>query len=321
MSRAPLPDIPSGTPSDKVSDNLRGSLFMILAMAAFAVEDALFKSVTRTLQPGVGTFLFGLTGLALFSAWSLLAGERVLVPEMRRPRLLLRSGIEIAGRLFFALPLAYAPLATTSATLQATPLVVIAGAALFFGTRVAPVRWIAVGLGFVGVLMVIRPTPAAFDATALFAVAATFGFAGRDLATRASPPSVTARQLGVLGFLVVTAAGLILIGFDEGPFRLPTLSEAARLALTGLFGVTAYQALTQAMRTGEVAVVTPFRYTRLLFALLFAVLLFGERLDGWTIAGMALIVGTGVFALLPGPGGDRGRGRGNSSVEPPRRRG
>ena len=75
------------------------------------------------------------------------------------------------------------------------------------------------------------------------------------------------------------------------------------------------------MRTGEVAVVTPFRYTRLLFALLFAVLLFGERLDGWTIAGMALIVGTGVFALLPGRGGKRGGGRGNSSVEPPRRRG
>ena len=77
-------------------------------------------------------------------------------------------------------------------------------------------------------------------------------------------------------------------------------------------GVAAYQALTWAMRTGEVAVVTPFRYSRLLFALLFAVVLFGERLDGWTIAGMVLIVGTGVFALLPG--------RGTSPVERRRRR-
>lgn len=307
MSRAPL------------SANLRGSLFMIVAMAAFAVEDALFKSVTRTLQPGLGTLLFGLAGLVIFTAWARLAGERAFVPEMRRPRLLARSGIEIAGRLFFALALAYAPLATTSAILQATPLVVIAGASLLFGTRVPPARWAAVLLGFVGVLMVIRPTPAAFDATALFAVAATFGFAGRDLATRASPPAVTARQLGVLGFLVVTAAGLILMTFDVEPLRWPSGSETLRLGLTGAFGVTAYQALTLAMRTGEVAVVTPFRYTRLLFALAFAVFLFGERLDGWTVAGMVLIVTTGVFALLPGPGQGRGAGRDNSSVERPTR--
>ena len=298
MSRAPA------------SANLRGTLFMIAAMAAFAVEDALFKSVTVSLSPGQGTLLFGLTGLAIFSAWSVAAGERVLVREMVRPRLLVRSSFEIGGRLFFALALAYAPLATTSAILQATPLVVIAGAALLLGTRVRPSRWLAVSLGFVGVLMVIRPTPAQFDATALFAVAATIGFAGRDLATRMSPPAVTARQLGVLGFLVVTVAGAILMAWDQGPVRWPTGSEALRLGLTGVFGVAAYQALTQAMRTGEVAVVTPFRYSRLLFALVFAVLLFGETLDGWTIAGMLLIVGTGVFALLPG--------RGNSSVEPPR---
>ena len=63
------------------------------------------------------------------------------------------------------------------------------------------------------------------------------------------------------------------------------------------------------MRTGEVAVVTPFRYSRLLFALVFAVAWFGERLDAWTIVGMVLIVVTGVFALLPG--------RGNSPVERP----
>lgn len=281
------------------SDNLTGALYMIAAMAAFAVEDALFKSVAATFPPGQGTVLFGLSGLTIFAAWSALAGEPVLVRDMVRPRLLVRSGSEIAGRLFFALALAYAPLATTSAILQATPLVVIAGAALLFGTRVPPTRWLAVGLGFVGVLMVIRPTPSAFDATALFAVAATFGFAGRDLATRASPPAVTARQLGTLGFLVVTAAGLLLTLWDAQALHGPSPSEAGRLALTGAFGVLAYQSLTHAMRTGEVAAVTPFRYSRLLFALAFAYLLFGERPDGWTIAGMGLIVATGLFALMP----------------------
>lgn len=293
-----------------VSANLRGTLFMLLVMAAFAVEDALFKSVTVALPPGQSTLMFGLTGLLIFAAWSRLAGEPVLVREMMRPRLLARSGFEIAGRLFFALALAYAPLATTSAILQATPLVVIAGAAVLLGTRVRPSRWLAVSLGFVGVLMVIRPTPSDFDATALFAAAATIGFAGRDIATRMSPPAVTARQLGVLGFLVVTLAGAILMLWDQTPLRVPTAFEAVRPAATGAVGVLAFQALTQAMRTGEVAVVTPLRYTRLIFALAFAVLVFGERLDGWTIAGMVLIVATGLFALLPG--------RGNSSVERPR---
>jgi len=287
-----------------LSANLRGTLLMIAAMAAFAVEDALFKSVTRTLPPGQSTLMFGLTGLVIFAAWARLSGEPAFLAEMLRPRLLGRSAFEIAGRLFFALALAYAPLATTSAILQATPLVVIAGAALLLGARVPAGRWLAVGLGFVGVVMVIRPSPAAFDATALFAVAATIGFAGRDLATRMSPPAVSARQLGVLGFLVVTAAGIILMVWEAAPLRWPLPSEALRLGLTGLVGVLAYQALTQAMRTGEVAVVTPFRYSRLLFALLFAVLVFGERLDGWTIAGMVLIVATGLFALLP-----RGRAR------------
>ena len=291
MSRAPV--------SGELSDNVRGALYMIASMAGFAVEDALFKSVTLTLPPGLATLLFGLSGLAIFTAWSVLAREPVLVREMLRPRLLTRSGFEIMGRLFFALALAYAPLATTSAILQATPLVVIAGASLLLGTRVAASRWLAVSLGFVGVLFVIRPIPAEFNWAALFAVAATIGFAGRDLATRMSPPAVTARQLGILGFLVVIAAGAILTPLDPGLLRLPTGSEALRLGLTGLVGTFAYQALTWAMRTGEVAVVTPFRYARLLFALGFAVLLFGETLDGWTIAGMVLIVGTGIFALLP----------------------
>lgn len=281
------------------SDNLRGALFMVAAMGAFAVEDALFKSVAASFPPGRATVLFGLTGLAIFAVWSWLAGEQVLVREMVRPRLLIRSAIEIGGRLFFALALAFAPLATTSAILQATPLVVIAGASVLLGTRVSPSRWLAVGLGFVGVLMVIRPTPAEFDATALFAVAGMIGFAGRDLATRMSPPAVTARQLGILGFAVVTMAGLILSLWDTAPLRWPTASEALRLGLTGAVGVAAYQSLTLAMRTGDVPVVTPFRYSRLLFALVFAVVLFDERLDLWSLAGMALIVATGLFALLP----------------------
>jgi len=277
--------------------NLRGAAFMVASMTGFAIEDALFKSLTATLPPGYVLTLFGLSGLVVFALASAFAREPVLSAEMRRPRLLLRSGFEIAGRLFFALALAFVPLATTSAILQATPLVVIAGAALVLGERVGARRWAAVAAGFAGVLLILRPVPGDFSPTALFAVAATLGFAGRDLATRMSPTTVSARQLGTLGFIVVTCAGLVLLGWDDAPPRWLDAGEAWRVALTGLVGAGAYGALTLAMRTGEVSAVTPFRYARLLVALVFALVVFGERPDGLTLLGAGIIVLSGLIVL------------------------
>ncbi|MWD29049.1 EamA family transporter [Aquicoccus sp. SCR17] len=271
--------------------------FMVGAMVFFGIEDALFKSVTESYPPGLALALFGLTGLVLYALQSLRAGEQVLHPEALRPRLLLRSGVEIAGRLFYALALAFTPLSATTAILQATPLVVTAGAALILGEKVGPRRWLAMGVGFAGVLLILRPTPEAFRLDALLAVAGMLGFAGRDLATRASPPAVSARQLGTLGFLVVTTAGLILLPFDSAAPRLPDASEGLRLVLTGAVGVTAYRLLTGAMRSGEIGVVAPFRYFRLLVALVLGLAIFGERPDLWTWAGSTLIVGSGLYTL------------------------
>ncbi|SEK00236.1 Permease of the drug/metabolite transporter (DMT) superfamily [Cribrihabitans marinus] len=270
---------------------------MVAAMSLFAVEDALFKSVTVTMGPGQATVLFGLAGLAIYVALSRRAKEPVLTPEILRPHLLIRTGFEIVGRLFFALALAFAPLSITSAILQAAPLVVVAGAALFLGETVGRRRWTAMSVGFVGVLLILRPTPEQFRPEALFALAGMIGFAGRDLATRASPVTVSARQLGTLGFLVVTCAGFLILPFDAAPPRLPASAEAGKLLLTGCVGVAAYTALTRAMRTGEVAVVAPFRYSRLLVALVFAVVFFDERPDALVLTGAALIVGSGLYTL------------------------
>ena len=67
----------------------------------------------------------------------------------------------------------------------------------------------------------------------------------------------------------------------------------------------AYAALTAAMRTGEVSVVSPFRYARLVFAMLLGAAVFGERPDAWTLAGSAIVVGSGVYTVLRGRGGRR----------------
>jgi drug/metabolite transporter (DMT)-like permease len=268
---------------------------MVFAMAAFAVEDALLKAATQMVPPAMAIMGFGALGTLAFAVAALIRGERPM-PRLTRG-LMIRSGIELGGRLFYSLALAYAGLGITSAILQATPLVVVAGAVFLFGETVGWKRWSAIAIGFIGVLLVLRPTGDATDPALFFAVLGMLGFAGRDLATRAAPLSVTNAQLGTLGMAMVFLAGVVVQLATLSPISLPSPEAALRILGAATFGVIAYAALTQAMRTGEVSVVTPFRYTRLVFALILAALMFGEVPDLPMLLGSALIVGSGLFTL------------------------
>lgn len=269
---------------------------MCLAMAGFAVEDALLKLAAGSLPVGQVLMTFGVFGVIAFSAWAMGAGEPPLSRAMLRPAMILRSLSEIVGRLFFMLAIALTPLSTASAILQATPLVVMVGAVLIFGERIGPRRWLAVAVGFAGVLMILRPGTEGFGPLSLLGVLGMLGFAGRDLATRAAPPALSFRQLGVLGFMMLIVAGLIALPFGPAPV-LPDAAGWLGLAAASVAGIGAYTALTIAMRTGEVGAVTPFRYTRLVFAMIAGVTVFGERPDLWTVTGSTLIILAGITAL------------------------
>lgn len=272
---------------------------MVLAMLGFAIEDAFFKAATGVgVSAGVGTMIFGAFGTVSFVLYAVWTKEPVIRRAYIEGPLLIRSAFEILGRLFFALSLAFVPLSTTSAILQAAPLVVTLGAVVVLKEKVGLLRWVAMGVGFFGVLLILRPTPSGFEATTIFAVLGMIGFAGRDLMTRASPPEVSATQLGVLGFLMVFIAGVVITIFEAAPLAAPTLPALAMLMGTGLAGLVGYSALTKAMRTGEVSVVAPFRYSRLLIALILAFFIFGERPDALTLIGAALIVGSGTYTLI-----------------------
>ncbi|MCB1359757.1 MAG: DMT family transporter [Rhodobacter sp.] len=271
---------------------------MVLAMACFAVEDACVKSAAAIVPPSTVMIGFGLTAMAVFAALALIRGERVLPPLSRG--LAVRAGFELAGRLFYSLALAFSGLGVTSAILQATPLVVVSGAVWVFGERVGWRRWTAIGLGLIGVLMVLRPSASGVTLSALFALLGMIGFAGRDLATRAAPPTVTNAQLGVLGMGVLFLAGVVVAAVSGQMPVVPPVAAVGRILGAALFGVSAYAALTAAMRMGEVSVVTPFRYTRLVFALGLAWMLFGEVPDAMMLAGSVLIVGSGLFTLARG---------------------
>ncbi|KMK65841.1 DMT family transporter [Puniceibacterium sp. IMCC21224] len=280
-----------------MTDNFRGSLWMLLAMLGFGLEDAFFKLATSSVSAGMGTVIFGLLALAICIAVARSRQVPLWHPAYLRRGLLIRTGFEILGRLFFALSLAYTPLSTTSAILQAAPLMVMLGAAIVLGETIGPRRWIAMAVGFAGVMLIIRPSPAGIEPNAVFALLGMIGFAGRDLATRTAPPEVHSAQLGLLGFAVVTFAGLVILCFEPGAPTLPDMRAATLLCGTATCGVVGYTALTAAMRAGEVSVVAPFRYSRLIVALIIAVTVFGERPDILTLTGAALIMASGIYSL------------------------
>lgn len=276
--------------------NRRGAVFMVLSMAGFAVEDSLLKIAAVSLPPGQVLITFGVLGTMTFAVLALMAGEAPLTRAMLGRPMILRSLSEVTGRLFYMLAIALTPLSTASAILQATPLVVMVGAAVLFGESIGPRRWLAVALGFGGVLLILRPGTEGFGALSLLAIMAMLGFAGRDLATRAAPVSLSFRQLGVVGFSMLIVAGLIVLPFG-GPMAAPDGATWAGLLAAAAAGVCAYTFLTVAMRTGQVGAVTPFRYTRLIFAMVAGVAIFGETPDRWTIIGSAVIILAGIAAL------------------------
>lgn len=278
-----------------MTENQRGAAFMTASMAGFAVEDVFVKAAAQTLPLGQVLLTIGLLGMLIFAAMAARKGEALLPPAFLSRPMLIRCGFEITGRLFYGLAITLTALSTTSAILQATPLVVVAGAALVFGERVSAQRWLAVLIGFVGVLVILRPG-SDFSALSLLAVVGLLGFAGRDLATRAAPKGLSNRQLGALGFAMLATAGAILMVVNGGA-TVPTAQGLMYLAGGTVFAMLGYHALTYAMRTGEVSAVTPFRYTRLVFAMVLAIALFGERPDFATWIGAALVVGSGIFAL------------------------
>ena len=265
-------------------------------MAGFAVEDVFLKSVTSHMPLGQALLIFGLVGVLVFSMLARRHGEVILHPALLSRPLLIRSSFEVTGRLFYSLAIALTPLSVASAILQATPLVVVAGAAIFFGETVGWRRWTAIVVGFVGVLVILRPGLDGFTLMSLVTVVGLIGFAGRDLATRAAPIALSNRQLGIVGMAMLALAGAIILTVT-GDARLPDLMGTVQVtAMTGA-GIFAYYALTIAMRTGQVAAVTPFRYTRLVFAMILGVLIFDEHPDALTLLGSALIVGSGLYTL------------------------
>ncbi|SFA89878.1 EamA-like transporter family protein [Poseidonocella pacifica] len=280
--------------------NLLGSLWMVAAMGAFSVEDALLKAAAATLPVAEILILFGAGGAFGFACIAVLTGDRLFSPDVVSRPMRIRVLFEVIGRLFYVLAISLIPLSAATVILQATPLVVVAGAALAFGEKVGWRRWAAIVIGLAGVVVIVQPGTDSFSVLSVLAIIGMIGFAGRDLASRAAPASLSTSILGFYGFLAIVVAGGVFALWQVVPFVVPGVSASLALIAAVLTGVAAYSCLMKAMRSGEVSVVTPFRYTRLLFGIALGVVLFGESLSMSMMIGSGLIVLAGLFILWRG---------------------
>jgi drug/metabolite transporter (DMT)-like permease len=268
------------------------------SMGLFALEDAVVKRAAAELPVGQILLMLGAAGFLVLAAIARARGEAIVSRRLAAPAVLTRNLAEFVGTIGYVTALSLIPISTASVILQASPLVVTMGAALFLAERVGWRRWSAIFVGLAGVVVILRPGMAGFDTNALWAVLGVIGLSLRDLATRRVPPDVTTLQLSAWAFAAVALSGLLLSLGPGAPMVMPAPQRLAELALGLCFGLVAYGALTAAVRMGDLSVVAPFRFTRMVFALAIGVLLFGESPDAPMLVGAALIVGSGLYTIV-----------------------
>jgi drug/metabolite transporter (DMT)-like permease len=268
---------------------------MIASMAAFAIEDAFLKTVTKQLPVGQVLMMFGAGGLCVFALLAMRAGASIFQAQVLTKNMLFRAVFEFFGRLFYVLAIALTPMSSATAILQSAPLFVVLGARIFLREKVDAKTWIAIFLGLFGVLIILRPSAADFSLLSLLALIGTLGFVGRDLFSRTAPSSLTKEVLGFYGFTTMMIAGTCYAVWDGKPFVSLQAQQFLMLAAALLAGVFAYTALMTAMRTGSIGAVTPYRYSRLLFGISIGVIVFGEQLDTPMLLGCAIVIGAGLF--------------------------
>ncbi len=269
---------------------------MVVAMTAFTLNDMLSKLVAQTVNPGQLMLVRGIFATVFIAplAWhrGVLNGAR----SYWHPMVLLRQIGEIGSTVCFLAAMPHLPLANISSVLQAMPLAVTMGAAIFLREDVGWRRWLAIATGFGGVMIIVRPGLEGFNAFSLLALLSVAFCAVRDLVTRQIPNYVPSLFVSTVTTVVITITGAVTICPFGGWVPMPTelVLYLAGAAVLVLFG---YQFVIMAMREGEVSFIAPFRYTALIWAISLSIFVFGDIPDAPMIFGAALIVASGLYSL------------------------
>ena len=277
--------------------NVQSALLMTAGMGSFTLNDVFVKLLAEDLPLFQIVFLRGVLTTAMLAGLAAYFGQlRFNLQPGDRAKLGWRSVLEIAAMVTFLLALVNMPIANATAILAALPLCVTLAAWVFLGEPLGWRRLSAVRVGFLGVLLIVQPGTDGFNVWSLFALLAVFVITGRDLVTRRFSAGLPS-----LGVAVITAAAVGLFGgvlslFQDwapiGP------REATLIALASFFIIGGYLFSIMVMRVGEVGASAPFRYTGLVFALVFGYLFFAEWPNALAFAGAGIVVATGIYTIL-----------------------
>ena len=269
---------------------------MVASMTAFTVNDAFMKLLSVDLPFFQLLFLRSLGVVVLMAVLARRAGAlRGSIAWHDRKLIALRSLSEVGAAWFFISALFHLPIANVTAIVQALPLTVTLGAALVLKEPVGWRRLLAIGVGFVGVWLIVRPGTDSFDIYSLYAVAAVACVTVRDLCARRISSGVSSLAIALITGVVVlafSATGAAFVEWRPVSGGNWVLMVCAIVAILGgyLFSVSA-------MRIGEGGFVAQFRYTSLLVALVLGLVVFGDWPDALTLLGAGIVVASGLFTL------------------------
>ena len=279
-----------------MTGNQRGIVAIVGCMTAYTGNDVLVKQILLQHYPvGETIFLRGMISALLIGGFVVALGH---APQMRAAmsRLLAaRSVCDGLSTACFIAALAQMPLANIAAVLQIGPLLITVLSVLFFREVVGWRRWTAIAVGFFGALLVIKPLPSTFDIWAVIGAGSALFAALREMQNRSIDRAVPTLVIAFWGAVAITAFGT-LFAFSED-WRLFELSDLIRLFVASMFVGIAIYLMALAFRDVDLSVVAPFRYSYLITSAVAGLLVFGEWPDGWTVAGAALIVASGIYLL------------------------
>ncbi len=276
--------------------NSKGILLMLISMAAFAVGDTFVKISGSFLSPSQIMFFLISGGLIIFTLIALSKGERLRDRRAFSPILLIRYSAEMLGLVAMIMGLTKIPLSVVGTVTQASPILVAAGAVIFFKEVVSWRRWSSIIIGFFGVVLVIQPTGQSLDFAVIWPVAALVAFSVRDLVTRLTPSDIPSASIATFTMIAAFPFTVAWVFFSGQKFFPPGI-EWAVVAGMIILGSIGYLLLITSLRIGDLSAIMPFRYSRIVFLLILGVLVFGERPTLSMLAGSALILMSGLYIM------------------------
>ena len=276
--------------------NSKGIMLMLISMASFAVGDTFVKISGAFLSPAQIMFFLIAGGLIIFAIIAKFKGESLLDRRACSSVLLIRYCAEMVGLVAMIIGLTKIPLSVVGTVTQASPILVAAGAVIFFKEVISWRRWTSIFIGFVGVVLVIQPGGQNLDYAVVWAVVALIAFSIRDLVTRLTPPDIPSSSIATFTMIAAfpfTTAWVFLSGEKFFPPEMDWAVVSSMIIL-GSFG---YLLLITSLRLGELSAIMPFRYSRIVFLLILGFLVFGERPTASMLIGAALILISGVYIM------------------------